>query len=267
MLETHLTISNLGYGDINMLPKIKLPIFSLKAPSDNREIRYRPWTVKEEKIMLIAQQGARDLIGIENPDLEKIIEATKQNMLAVGQIVNNCVIDEIDVMKMPMIDFEYVFVAIRAKSVGNVIELTLKENDEKISVDVDVENISVIRNEKHSNKIQLSDDISVIMQYPTFANSVRSIEARGNKELEAISQFETLRDCLKSVVSGDEIFDFENETEESVNEWLDDLSNDDIQKIQEFFVTAPVLRYDFPYVNQEGEEKILTIQGFDSFFT
>ena len=247
------------------LPKITKPIFSVKLPSNDKEVFYRPMSVKEEKILLIAQQGASQ--ASKEKDIEKLAESAKQNMLASIQVVNNCLIEETDVKNMSQIDFEYIFVAIRAKSQSNVMEITINdEHKKKISVEVDVENIEVVRNEDHTNKIDLGNDITLIMRYPTVESTIHRIDASIDPSRSAVVQYEIMRDCLDSVVDGDSVTKFDDEKLEDIDIWMDDLQKPVLSKIEDFFRTSPILRYTFPYVNSKNEQKTLVIQGFESFF-
>lgn len=259
-------------------PRIEKSIFTINAPSDGREIRYRAFTVKEEKILLIAQQASRDLVArAQNEEVPQrdILAAAKGQMMASIQVVNNCLLGEVEAADLPTIDFEYLMVAIRSRAVGSGIEFKIdgkpdedgKPSKKSVLVDIDLDMIKVVRDESHSNKIAISDDMTLIMRYPTMMHTVKRLESSGDKTMNSIVQFETMRDCLKSIVQGEDVYDFDDQTPEEVNEWVDDLDDENVAKINKFFETAPFLRYEFPYADPDtNEEKTLVIQGFDSFF-
>lgn len=232
------------------LPKIDKPIFTIKAPSDGREIQYTPYSVKEEKIFLIAQES----------------NDTKHNLIATKQILGNCIISE-DINKMPMIDVEYLLIAIRSKSVGSIIELSIKDEDEnaKIKVEMDLDTVQIIRNEKHTNKIKLNDQFTLVLRYPTI-NEMFLLAEADTTEKRMMVNYEILKKCLYQIISDDEIFNFDDETPEAIDSWLDEIDSATKNKLNEFFDTAPLMRYEFPYVNSKGEKKTLVIQGLDSFF-
>lgn len=262
----------------NKLPKITKSIYTLKAPSDGREVKYRALTVREEKILLIAQQASRDLVAkaeFEKVTPEEVMNSAKGQIIASAQVVGNCVIDDkYEALDMPAIDFEYLMVAIRSRGVGNTIEFKIngkdaEGNDTKktAEVDVNLDEVKIVRDENHSNKIQISEDMTLIMRYSTMAHSIKRLEGASNPEASAVVKFEIMRDCLESIVTGDSIYHFDDQSEEEVNEWVDDLDDEALQKINEFFNTSPFLRYEFPYADPEtGEEKTLVVQGFESFF-
>lgn len=232
------------------LPVIDKPIFTIKAPTDGREIKYKPYSVKEEKILLIAQQS----------------NDSKQSLLATKQVLNNCIIDE-DVDKMAMIDVEYTLLAIRSKSVGSIIELMIKDGnkDAKVKVEMNLDNVSIIRDENHSNMIKLNDTYTLVMRYPTINESFLLIEA-DTPEKRAMANFEIMKRCLYQIVSEDDVFSFDDETSEAIDTWLDDIDSATKNKLNAFFDTSPVIRYEFPFKNSAGEERTIVIQGIDSFF-
>lgn len=249
------------------LPKIDKPMYKLYLPSNGKEVLYRAMLAKEEKILLIAQQESQQ--ASQSKDANKIAEAAKQAILASLQVVNNCTItDGIVSDKMSMIDFEYLFVGIRAKSQMNIIDITLNdEHKKKISVEVDIENIEVMRNEEHSNVIKLTDDISLIMRYPNLNATLKRIDASLDPTKSVAVQYEIMRDCMEAVVEGDDVSKFDDEEIEHIDNWIDELDRASLNKIDNFFTTAPVLKYSFPYIDSKGEKKTLNIQGFESFFT
>jgi hypothetical protein len=249
------------------LPKIDKPMYKLTLPSNGKEVLYRAMLAKEEKILLIAQQESQQ--ASQSKDANKIAEAAKQAILASLQVVNNCTItDNIVSEQMSMIDFEYLFVGIRAKSQMNIIDITLNdEHKKKISVEVDIENIEVMKNDEHSNVVKLSDDITLIMRYPNLTATLKRIDASLDPSIAVAVQYEIMRDCMDSIVDGDDVTKFDDEKISDIDEWIDDLDRSTLSKIDDFFTTAPVLKYSFPYIDSKGEKKTLNIQGFESFFT
>lgn len=178
------------------LPKISQPIFSLTIPSTGKTIRYRPFTVREEKLLMIAQ---------ESGERKDIINTYKQ-------LINNCCIDPIDVDRLASFDLEYFFVALRAKSVSNIAKVIVKdaEDGEEYEVEVNLDKVEVVKKKDVDNKIQLTDTIGVVLQYPTFDTIVNQ---QGNVDIVGI-----LRGCITQIFEGEEVYDTANYTNKELDE-------------------------------------------------
>jgi hypothetical protein len=233
------------------LPKIDLPLFELTIPSTGKKTKYRPFTVKEEKILLTAQ---------ESKDIEQII-------LAIKQIINNCFVD-VDVEKLPMFDLEYMLINIRAKSVNNIIKFSINDPDtkEKIELSLDVNNIQVKHKEGHSNKIDLNDEYMLIMRYLSI-NELRDI-AKSSKDMTQTKLFDIFIRCIDSLASKatDEVYKFSDFTDAEVKDFVDNLNTSSMNKIKTFFDTTPVLRFELPYKTSDGKDKTFVMEGVESFF-
>ena len=169
------------------LPKISLPLFELKIPSSGEKIKYRPFTVKEEKILLIAQ---------ESKEIEQII-------LSIKQIINNCV-ENIDVEKLAMFDLEYILINIRAKSVNNMLTFAILDPDteERVELELDIESIELKKDPKHTNKIKFDGDGIILMRYPAINEVKLFTENRGNSS----KIFEIMVSCIEKIVVGEEVY-------------------------------------------------------------
>lgn len=230
------------------LPKIDLPLYELALPSNEKKVRYRPFTVKEEKILLTAQQSK---------DPQQIVTAIKQ-------IVNNCVQDY-DVDDLALFDLEYLLINIRAKSVDNSVEFEIEdpETKEKIKLTLDLQNVKVHRDEKHSNKIQVDDKYTLFLKYPTIDDFAEIL----NKEnLSPEESYKVLISCIDMLASENEVYNFKDFNEKQVDEFIESLHSDVTKKIKTFFDTMPKVRHEMPYKNKNGEQKTFTIQGTQSFF-
>lgn len=233
------------------LPKIDQPIFTTILPSTEKPIRFRPFTVKEEKILLIAQ---------ESEDNEQIVTAVKQ-------ILSNCIIDDINVDTLPTFDIEFMLIQLRAKSVDNIVELKLKDDhtDEVYDVVLNLDDITVVRDDKHSQIIKLNaDGMHMKMRYPTFNELALLLTAQENKTQAAM--YEIMIDCIEMVVQGDNVFVLKDFSKEEINEFVDSLSTSHLNAIKEFFDTMPKLRHEIKYQNSKGEDRTFVIQGMDAFF-
>lgn len=235
------------------LPKIDKPLFIDKLPSTGEEIYYRPFTVKEEKILLFGQQT-------KNID---------QAVLAMKQVINSCTSyksgKEFDVGNLPVFDLEYILLKMRSKAVDNTIPLVIndEETKEQIKINLDLDSVEVKRYEDHTNKIKINDEYVLIMRYP----SVDMLPAYANEEIsETERSFNMMVQCMDKLVSEDDVYNFTEETVESIIEFLDDLDPQTLFDIKKFFETSPRMRHEIKYKNSLGNEKIVVIEGTESFF-
>ena len=232
------------------LPKIDQPLFPITIPSTGQKTKFRPFTVKEEKILLIAQ---------ESKDFEQVV-------LAVKQIINNCVLN-IDIDKIAMVDLEYCLLMIRAKSVGNVIEFKIKDPDteEEIVLSTDIGAVEVKKSTNESNVVDLENGYSLSMRYPTI-NDILVLKNQDRSQAE--NMFDIMINCIDKLISndGEEVFEMSDFSPKEIEDFVDDLNSLSIQKIKKFFEGAPVLRIEIPYKNSNGEEKKYVLEGVESFF-
>jgi len=230
------------------LPKIDLPMGELTLPSTGEKIKYRPFTVKEEKILLVGQQS-------DDPEME---------LLSSKQVVNNCLIDK-DVDELAMFDLEYVLLYLRARSVNNIIGFTIKDEDtgEDVELELDIDNVTLEHKEGHSNEVQINDTYTLFLKYPTINEFQRLVTSDKNDPL---LEFLLLISCIDYIASEDEIHYFKDYNEEQINEFMDSLSGKVIKGITDFFQTMPKLRHEMKYTNSEGNEKIFVVEGMRSFF-
>lgn len=230
------------------LPKIDLPIFELTLPSTLKKVKYRPFTVKEEKILLIAQ---------ESNDAE-------QEILGAKQIVNNCLID-VDVSDLPMFDLEYVMLVLRARSVDNKIEFTVRdpETEEKVDLELDIDAVKLVRDDSHTNKIKVNDDYYLFLKYPTIDEFVVISKLSANDPL---ANYFVMISCLDNLASEDEVHYFKDYSPEEIDAFMDDMSGDVVQGITRFFETMPKLRHEIKYTNNKDTEQTFVLEGMRSFF-
>ena len=230
------------------LPKIDLPLYELTLPSNDKKIKYRPFTVKEEKILLTAQQS-------KDPD---------QIVTAIKQIVNNCIVDY-SIDKLSLFDLEYILISIRSKSVDNSVEFEIEDPDtkEKVKLVLNLDQVKVHRSEKHSNKIVLDDTYTLFLKYPSIDDFSVILK---DTEISSEKSYEILMSCIDKLASEDEVYNFKDFTKKQVDDFIESLHADTIKRIKEFFDTMPKVRHEMTYKNSNGEEKVFTIQGTQSFF-
>jgi hypothetical protein len=230
------------------LPKIDLPIFELKLPSTGRKVKYRPFTVKEEKILLVAQ---------ESNDRE-------QELMAAKQIVNNCLI-KTDVSKLAMFDLEYVLLVLRAKSIDNAIKFTIGDPDtqERVELEINIDDVKLVKDPEHSRKIKINDEFTLFLKYPTLDQFAQIINMDSSDPL--VNYF-IMTSCLDQLASEEETYNFKDYSQEDIDAFMNDMTAGVMQQIQKFFETMPKLRHEIKYTNKNGDEKTFVIEGMRSFF-
>lgn len=229
------------------LPKPALPIFNLKVPSTGKTVKYRQFTVREEKAMIQAQQSE---------DLEIILNAVKE-------IISACVTGIDDVDELALFDIEYLITKIRAKSVGEKIELRLlcdiDETHTPTPVLVDVDRIEVKFPEGHTKTIPLYDDVGVVMKYP----NIKTAQNIGN-----LDGLDLIVSTIDYIYTADEVFHSKDSTKEELLEFLNNLTITQIEKIEQSFLkTMPTYTHTLTYKCKDcGYEHQKTIKGLASFF-
>lgn len=232
------------------LPKIAAPTFELTQPSTGKKLQYRPFLVKEEKILLTARESG------ERSDIFR----------AIKQIINNCVIDEdFDVNKAPVFDMEYLFIHLRAKSIDNIIKFQVQDSDDGNTYDLQVDLYDVEVNfpkEKHDGLIQISENLGVKMKFPTaeISDHIKNLKTLSEVEHEMIMQ------CIECVYDEENTYPWDKESKKEKEAFLDSLPVDAYNKMQEFFDTAPFIEHEVKYNNKEGKEKKVVFRSLDDFF-
>ena len=231
------------------LPKIDLPLYELELPSSGKKVKYRPFTVKEEKILLVSQES----------------DDTEQEILAAKQIVNNCLQDE-DVGALPMFDLEYIMMNLRARSVDNKISFAVTDPDtkERVELELDIDKVKVVRDPNHTNKIRVNDDYYLFLKYPTIDEFVKIAKLSTNDPL---ANYFVMVSCLDQLASDDEIYEFKDYSDEEIDNFMESMTGDVVNGVQRFFETMPKLRHEIPYTNSNGDEKTFVLEGIRSFFT
>jgi len=234
------------------LPILTTPTYELEIPSTEEKIKYRPFLVKEEKILLIA---------MESNDNAEIIQAVKT-------IVSECTFNKLDLGKFPMFDVEYIFLQIRAKSVGEISELKLlcqDDNETYADVQVNLSEIEVEVIDGHTNKIELTDEMGIVMTYPsidTFANT-------GAETITAANMITVISACILQIYdkNGEEIFEAKDSTQKELNDFIEQLNTKQFAEIQEFFDTMPKLTHTVKITNPKTKkESEIVLSGLNDFF-
>ena len=234
------------------LPILTTPTYELEVPSTDDKIKYRPFLVREEKILLIALESGE----------------SKQMINAVKDIVTECTFDKVDLGKLPMFDVEYIFLNIRAKSVGEVSTLRLLCPDDKetyVDVDIDLSKIMVQVDDGHNPKIELTDEMGMIMSYP----NIDSMTETGITNIDASNMLDVIGSCILQIYDkkGEEVFDAKDQTKKELTEFIESLNTKQFQEVQKFFDTMPKLKQIVELKNPKtGVKSKIVLQGLNDFF-
>jgi DNA-directed RNA polymerase subunit M/transcription elongation factor TFIIS len=242
-----------------MLPKIDVPMYSVELPLTKKKVRYRPFLVKEEKLLMMAME-ADDIKGVTT---------------TIKQIANNCLLDEIDVDTLPVLDIEFLFLQLRARSVNEIVELSYKcnnivkddEDNEKtcnhlVKFDFNIFDIKPTFDEKHTNKIELSNELGIVMRYPTF-ESIETIE----DENDVNKVFSILDTCIDYIYDKDNIYYAKDATKEELREFIESMTREQFDKVKNFFDTMPKLKKKVDFkCGKCGYSENIEVEGIQNFF-
>lgn len=243
------------------LPKISAPIFELILPSTEKTVKYRPFLVKEQKLLLIAMESGDQ----------------KSMMNAIKQIINNCSVDTVDVDKLPIFDLEYFFVRLRAKSIGEDIDLNLRHPNSVNAKDEICEHITkqklnlleveVQKSISHEDKIVLDEEtkIGIKFKYPTseFALSIENPEEMNQLDLAT----DAIINSIDYIFDADNVYKREDYTKEELIEFIDNLSQKQYEKLSSFFETMPKLKHEIKWkCSGCGQEDTVSLEGLANFF-
>ena len=245
------------------LPKIAVPEYSLILPSNGKEVKYRPFLVKEEKILLIA---------MESEDEKEMLNATKN-------VIKNCVFGDIDIDNLPTFDIEYIFLWLRGKAKGEEINLKYKcpQCEKELPVSFNIEDIKVEKQEEHTNKIEITENLGVVMKYPNMTLQVKLDNIKDEKEIDKL--FKAVLLCVDYIYDAENTYSSKDHTENELIDFLESLTDEQFQKVSKFFETMPKLKHEVKLecknkVKGEGKKKDkicgyteeLVLEGLQSFF-
>ena len=231
------------------LPKLDTLTYELELPSTGEKLKYRPFLMKEQKALMIAQESEDD----------------KQIEIAFAQIINNCVLEDVDPYKMPMFDVEYVFMRIRGKSVGEKVTLNLLCPDDKktrVDVEIDLEKVDIQMKEEHTNIVELTDNIHIVMKYPC----LEDMSGFGDQG-EVKSIFSMIKRCIHEVHDGETVHNKVDMSEKDLDDFIDSMSTAHFESLTNFFETMPKLQHVVTVKNPKTKKKNeIIIEGLQSFF-
>ena len=234
------------------LPKLTTPTYELEIPSTDAKIKYRPFLVKEEKILMMAMESKKS---------SDIVQAVKE-------IVMECTFNKVNIDELPMFDVEYIFLQIRSKSGGEVSKLKLLCQDDKetyVEVELKLNEVKVQVGDDHTNKIDLDNGMGMIMTYPT----INSFSDSGIQDINAGNMLEVISSCILQIYEedGKKTFDPKDQTKKELTEFIEQMNTKQFKKVQSFFDTMPKLKHTIKLKNPKTKkESEITLTGLNDFF-
>ncbi len=236
------------------LPKIATPTYELELPSTGKTIKYRPFLVKEEKVLVIALES----------------EDTKQITNAIKAVLKNCVLTKgVKVETLPTFDIEYLFLNIRGKSVGEELEVNIvcpDDGETNVPVFIDLDSIQVERSDDHTNQIKLDDDLMMEMKYPSLEQFIKNnFDFQEGNQMD--QSFELIATCIDKIYNEDEVWATADCTKKEVKEFLESMNSSQFKEIEKFFESMPKLKHTIEVTNPNTKVKSeVVLEGLASFF-
>ena len=231
------------------LPKLASAKFELTLPSTGEKIEYRPFLVKEEKALMIAQQSNK----------------TEDMMRVVQDVIQACTFDKVDGKNLPTFDLEYVFLQLRAKSVGETVELSVTcpdDNETKVKVSINLEDVQCHKEVGHDTNIRLTDEIGIIMDYPK-VDTVQAIDMKN----EVDSTFAVIKSCIRQVYDSNNVYEKIDMDPADLDEFVESMTHEQFGRVQQFFDTMPKVKHLVKVKNPNtGVESEVVLQGMQDFF-
>ena len=236
------------------LPKIATPTYELELPSSGKKISYRPFLVKEEKLLVLALES----------------EDTKQITTAIKAVLKNCIQTRgVKVEHLPTFDIEYLFLNIRGKSVGEEIDVNIvcpDDEETQVEININLDDIEVLKDENHSNQIKLDDNLMMEMKYPSLEQFIKSnFDLNDSNQMD--QSFDLIAQCIDKVYSEEEAWSVSDCTKKEVNDFLESMNSQQFKEIEGFFTTMPKLSHTVKITNPKTEvESEVVLEGLASFF-
>ena len=236
------------------LPTITTPSYELELPSTGKKIKYRPFLVKEEKLLVLALET----------------EDTKQISTAIKTVLKNCIQTRgVKVENLPTFDIEYLFLNIRGKSVGEEVEVNLIAPDDEVTqvpVTIHIDDIKIQKSEEHTNKVKLDDALIMEMKYPSLDQFIKSIFDFDDK-VSMDQSFDLIASCIDKIYNEEEVWSTADCTKKEVKDFLEQMNSMQFKEIEKFFETMPKLSHSVTFTNPKTKvESTVVLEGLSSFF-
>jgi hypothetical protein len=232
------------------LPKLASAKYELTLPSTGEKVEYRPFLVKEEKVLMLAQQSG------QQSDI----------LRAVEDIVDACTFEKVNSKKIPFFDLEYIFLQLRSKSIGEKTTVNITCPDDKktkVKVDINLSDVQCHKEVGHDTNIKITDTIGVVMDYPRVASVAEIDETAGDAE----TAFAMIKACVRQIYDAENVYDRNDMDEKELDEFIESMSHDQFLKIQEFFNTMPKVKHSVKVKNPNtGVESEVVLEGLNTFF-
>lgn len=238
------------------LPKIVTPTYELTLPSTKQKLKYRPFLVKEEKVLVLAMET----------------ESIKEITNAVKQVIKNCIESpkNIKVETLPTFDIEYLFLNIRAKSVGEVVEVNIicpDDEQTQVPVEIPINDIRVLVDDEHDNKVKLDDNLMMEMRYPSLEQFIKTNFDMNQNNASVDQSFELIASCIDKIYNNEEVWDSADVSKKELVDFLDQMNSMQFKQIEKFFETMPKLAHTLKITNPNtGVESEVILEGLSSFF-
>tara|TARA_B100000902_G_scaffold364399_1_gene384338 strand:- start:3339 stop:4061 length:723 start_codon:yes stop_codon:yes gene_type:complete len=238
------------------LPKINTPTYELVLPSSGKKIKYRPFLVKEEKILIMALES----------------EDSKQITNAIKDVLSDCILSRgIKIEKLATFDIEYLFLNVRAKSVGETVEVNVTcpdDNETQVQIEIDIDSIKVQKSDTHSDIIQLDNDLSLQMNYPSLTQFIETNFEVGVEKSEVEQSLNVIMSCIKQVYNNEEAWDANDCSKKELQDFVEQMNSKQFKQVEDFFNTMPKLSHTLKVTNPNTKVKSdVTIEGLASFFS
>tara|TARA_Y100001973_G_scaffold91005_1_gene139204 strand:+ start:4063 stop:4788 length:726 start_codon:yes stop_codon:yes gene_type:complete len=239
------------------LPKINTPTFDLVLPSNGKKIKYRPFLVREEKILVMA---------MESDDMKQITSA-------IIDILNNCILTKtIKVEKLSTFDIEYLFLNVRSKSVGETVEVNVTcpdDGETQVQMEIDIDSIKVKKDKNHTNIVKLDDNLSMKLKYPSMNEFIENnFDASDTSRSEVSQSLDMITSCIDMIYNEEESWSANDSTKKELSEFIEQLNTKQFKDVEKFFTTMPKLSHTVKVKNPKtGVENKVVLEGLASFFS
>ena len=231
------------------LPKLQTSEYKLTVPSTQEEIKYRPFLVKEQKILMMAQESGNE----------------REIADAIGQLVSNCTFGSLDAITAPMFDVEYVFLQLRSKSVGSKVKVVVTcpdDEETRVDVEINLEDVDIQMHDEHTNIVNITDNISIVMKYPSLSD-MEGFNVEGQVE----SLFDMIRRCVHEIHDGNDVHHRVDMSDKDLSEFIESMSTEQFERLSAFFETMPKLQHVVDVKNPKTKKKSeVLITGLQNFF-
>ena len=232
------------------LPKLATAKYELTLPSTGQKVEFRPFLVKEEKMLMLAQQ-----------------EGSQQSLIrAVQDLIDACTFGKLDSKKLPTFDIEYVFLQIRCKSIGETATVTVicpDDEETKVKVDVNLSEVQCVKDKDHTNDIKISDDVGIIFDYPEISKVVKITSGKSD----AVATFDVIKTCVNQIYDTTNVYTRNDIEDKDLDDFIESMSHEQFMKVQSFFETMPKVKHKITVKNPKTEVvSDLTLEGLQDFF-